>query len=370
MLIYFYSNIASKRTESGGGKSASTTLKYLKKYHDVEFFNNIKELKKIKKRPDMILHHNIIDMIEVYNISKKYKIPMTITVNNQVSCTSGTHIIPDNKFGIPYYKSNFYKSFLALYHEKYVRPFNEKLFAYITLPYRYYWLRKKRLNVLNKVAGVTVIGHNIKKFLEINGVKRKIHVCPSPIDDSFLKPINVKRKKNQILYISGGEPFKGIHVLIDAFKKLDREDVNLLIAGTIRKAHKINIKKYPKNIKFLGRIKEEELKKLYYESTFLVFPNLWFEAFSRGWAESIICGCPVLIFKNRGGPFDYFNNKNAYAVDTNMNELIHGMKEMLDNKKLRKKLTQSGLEYAKNNLIASVVIKRLMKIYKEFLDQK
>lgn len=367
MLIYIYSK-TSGRVGSGGGKSTFTTAKYLNlNNHKTYTLTSISALESSikKEKPNLILHHNITDMIKIYKICKKYNIPLIVTVNNLISCTSGTHIIQDNKFGKPYLKSNFYKSFLALYHEKYVRPFNEKLFAYITLPYRYY-LMNKRIEVLNKAAGVIAISHTLKKLLEINGVKKKIYVCPQPIDNLFLVDPNIKRKEKKILFVGGGEPFKGIYVLIEAFKKLNRKDINLLIAGEIRKAHKISIKKYPKNIKFLGQLKEEELKKLYYKSTFLVFPNLWFEAFGRGWAEALTCGCPVLAFRNRGGPADYLeHNKNTYLLNENMEELKKGLYVMIKDKKLREKLSKNGREFAKNNLIASVVVRKLIKIYEE-----
>ena len=97
MKIYIYSiTFKNLAEEGGGGKSTNITIKYLRKQgHHVFPFYSAKELKKkIKEeKPDLILHHNIVNMVKIYNISKKYKIPFIPTINGLFTCGKGTHIL-------------------------------------------------------------------------------------------------------------------------------------------------------------------------------------------------------------------------------------------------------------------------------------
>lgn len=101
---------------------------------------------------------------------------------------------------------------------------------------------------------------------------------------------------------------------------------------------------------------------------FLAFPSLWLEAFGRAWAEAACCACPTLAFKGRAGPYDYLkHNVNAYFADANYPSFIRAIKILLDDKSLRIKLGKNAKKFARNNLIASVAIRKLEKIYKEVL---
>jgi len=76
--------------------------------------------------------------------------------------------------------------------------------------------------------------------------------------------------------------------------------------------------------------------------------------------------CAILCVKNRGGPNDFLvPNKEALFVNENIEALKKGIVKLLDDDKFRKKIAINGYKYAKNNLVASVVVKRLDEIYKD-----
>ena len=372
--IYLYSTQDITQM-GGGGNSSSTTFKYLNKAgHHVTFFKSILEMEKalIKSKPDIILHHNIKDLDKVYPISKKLDIPLLSTINNLITCQTGVHIKYDSNFGVPCFKCSFFKGLVCQIKEKNVRPLNEKLSALFFYPLRYY-NRNQRIKLLNDINGIIAISPTLKKLLRINGVKNKIYVCNQPIDDDMLiKPQKrLHFDKKTIFYQGGGEPFKGIRVLIEAFIKLKQDDTKLLIAGDIRKENNLNIKliqhKYP-NIKFLGQVSVDDIKKYYYSSDIFVFPSLWFEAFGRGWAEAACCGKPIITFRGRGGSSDFLsNNVNALVIEPRMNDIVLAMDKLLNDGKLRNKLAKNVKEFAKQNLVASKVADKLTSIYDEVL---
>ncbi len=386
MNIYLYSNTIKL---PGGGTSTRITIEYLRKQgHKVYLFTNTEELKKSlaisvrnKSLPDLILHHNIINLEKIYNIASKYSVPLIATINNLITDVNGLHLEQDNDFGKIIHKPNIFKSFYLTLTQKRIHTKKNKILSIIFFMYRYL-RRHKRLQALKKAQGVIVTNSTLKKLLILYGVKRHIYVCPQPVDDNMLsKPTHNKYKasskylnpnyKHHILYVGGGEPFKGIHLLTKAFNALKRSDTELIIAGEIRKAHKINTKDYPKNIRFIGQVSDKELKVLYYSVDFLVFPSLWLEAFGRAWAEAACCACPTLAFKGRAGPYDYLkHNVNAYFSDDNYASFMRAIEILLDNKALKTKLGKNAKKFARTNLAASVLIKKLEKIYKEVLSGK
>jgi len=365
MKIYIYSiTFKNLAEEGGGGKSTNITIKYLRKQgHHVFPFYSAKELKKkIKEeKPDLILHHNIVNMVKIYNISKKYKIPFIPTINGLFTCGKGTHILY-SYYGIPCFKCSLTGIIRCTLkgHYKMPFPFFQLLKFLLTSPYRYYRI-KRRINVLNKSAAVIAIGKTLKKILQTNNVKNKIYVVPQPIDDDILKKPKIKEKERigeeekKILFTNGFDTTKGILPLLDAFSELNRDDTELIITGRIYPI--IKKIKPQKNVKILGEVSYEKLKKLYYSSDILAYPTLLFEPFGRAWAEGALTGLPIIAFKDRGGPADYPN----YLVNLDKEELKKEINILLDNKKTKNKMN----EISKKEFLADNVVKKLIKIYKE-----
>lgn len=359
----------------GGGNSSSTTFKYLEKAgHEVIFFKSFKKLEKSlsELKPDILLHHNIRGLDKVYELSQKFEVPLITTINNLVTCPTGDHIKYDNKFCVPCNHCDFFSGFLCQLKEKNVRNFQEKSLALLTYPLRYLH-RNKRLELLNKVDGVIAISPTLAKLLVKNGVKREVYMCQQPVDNELLVPPEslFTFDKKTIFYQGGGEPFKGVRVLIEAFNKLDDDSAELLIAGDVRPENNLDIGKICKqnlNIKFLGQVTPDEMKKYYYSTDIFIFPSLWLEGYGRGWAEAACCGKPIITFKGRGGSSDFLtDNVDALVINTTIKDLVSAMHKLLNDSNLRVKLGQSALSLAKQKLIASQVIKKLEIIYEKVL---
>ena len=190
MLIYLYSRNLGLR--GGGVISSLTTKKYVNLFgHECLSFTNINELRSaiIRKRPDLILHHNIVNMYSVLRISKKYKIPLIITVNGLITCGRGFHYMPDKSgFGKVCKRCSVYQMLkCSIIGEKGIK---DDLFLKIKkiLSVVYRWLKiKLRIYCLNKVDAIIAIDETLKKVLIRGGIRNKIYVCPQPIDDDFLK---------------------------------------------------------------------------------------------------------------------------------------------------------------------------------------
>lgn len=109
------------------------------------------------------------------------------------------------------------------------------------------------------------------------------------------------KKKNQVLFIGRLTKEKGVHVLIEAARKL--KDVDVLFAGTGEEEAALrNIIKQQKltHCQLLGFQDTVALDQLIQESQAVVVPSIWFENAPMVVYESLALGTPV-IASNRGG---------------------------------------------------------------------
>ena len=95
------------------------------------------------------------------------------------------------------------------------------------------------------------------------------------------------------LTVSSIDPRKNFSRLIEAFK--DIPEAKLYIVGSYNRvfSEKNNISGSTENIKFLGRVNDDELIRLYQTASCFIFPSIY-EGFGLPPLEAMACGCPVL----------------------------------------------------------------------------
>jgi glycosyltransferase involved in cell wall biosynthesis len=157
---------------------------------------------------------------------------------------------------------------------------------------------------------------------------------PNGVDTSTIaigNNLHALRKSKTILFVGRISPEKGIHVLIEAFKKIakDFKEARLLIVGpeaptpeeflvdisadpTVQGLRcfyrgesyaRILRKQVPnwlvERVNFLGAVGHTELPALYQEAAMLVNPSLS-ESFGMSVIEAMACGCPVVVAQTGG----------------------------------------------------------------------
>lgn len=143
----------------------------------------------------------------------------------------------------------------------------------------------------------------VRDTLEMAGFSsKKIEIVPFGADlpkdfreDDIRKRLSEKPLK---FIFSGAVNYrKGINFLLEAWDKLNLEDVELLICGRVYKSIKKEIKKYKNNnVKFLGFVDVKEYLK---KSHVFVFPTL-LEGSAKSVYEAMSYGLPVITTTNAG----------------------------------------------------------------------
>jgi len=162
-----------------------------------------------------------------------------------------------------------------------------------------------------KLANVVVapLSH-LKDRFELEGFDHPNFVLiPYGFEVDKLKNKNIERVKSDIirfLYIGSLIPYKGVHVLIQAFLKLPQSaKASLIIVGDISvdPPYSESLKRAAENddrIKFVGRVKYEKLLNIYSNTDVVVVPSLCYENAPRTISEAHSASIPV-IGANVGG---------------------------------------------------------------------
>lgn len=231
-------------------------------------------------RPDVI-HTNSLSGISfcLWKLAADRKIPVVHTLRDYSVCSpKGVFECPEN-VKIPY------KAFLQYYAKKgcawsefvpYVTAPSE--FTLKALLNRGYFSNAKSECVVNAVN------------VDLNEVKQNIQMRKEQ-----------SRKKKVILYAGRLLELKGVRLLIDTFRELNYEDVELRICGEgeLEAYVKENASK-DKRIIYCGQLSQQQLNEEYLKADFVVMPSLWDEPFGRIVIEANKHGAPVL-GSNRGG---------------------------------------------------------------------
>lgn len=131
------------------------------------------------------------------------------------------------------------------------------------------------------------VAQKIKKYYG-----REAAVINPPVDTDFFKPGG--QTGNYFLVVSRLVPYKRVDLAVEAFNQMGRP---LVIIGTGPEEKRLKKAAGP-NIKFLGRLTDEEILKYYQECQALVFPGE--EDFGLVPLEAHACGRPVIAFQKGG----------------------------------------------------------------------
>ncbi len=147
------------------------------------------------------------------------------------------------------------------------------------------------------------------------------------------------------------DPFKGTHLLIQAFKLVRREipDAKLLIIGKHTIPHYIaRLRKMAdESVIFTGEISDKQLSDCYAISSIYVTASLW-ESFNLPIVEAQATGKPVVAFNLASHPEVVEDGKTGILVPSrNVNALAKAIVALLKDPQLRQKMGQNAQKMAK-----------------------
>lgn len=192
-----------------------------------------------------------------------------------------------------------------------------------------------------------------------NYIKDRIKRCYNREAEVIYPPVNVKnfgianKTEDYFLIVSRLNAYKNIDLVIDAFNDLG---LNLKIVGSgpYRKTLECMVKN--KNIEFLGRLDDKDLKEIYSKCRAYIFPGR--EDFGITPVEAQASGRPVIAYADGGaletildgitGLFFKENSKSAF-IETVKRFLK--IEDTLDRNKIRENALRFGTDIFKKRII-------------------
>lgn len=155
------------------------------------------------------------------------------------------------------------------------------------------------------IANSKTVQTRIKKYYG-----RESEVIYPPVDTEFFRPhpnplLTKERAKGEVYFLTGSrlEPYKKIDLAVRAFNQLG---LRLKVVGTGTQEAELRMKnKESRNIEFLGRVSDAELRDLYNRAKAFVFPAV--EDAGIMVLESLSCGTPV-IGLDQGGTAEFIRD--------------------------------------------------------------
>ena len=196
------------------------------------------------------------------------------------------------------------------------------------------------------------------KFVENTFIENKVFKSKvinfGSYTDSFFSIENFKKSDEEfnVLFVGQLSIRKGLHYLIDGFKKFNHPKKKLHIVGSETKDKfffRDLIKKNDNdNIFVHGHINHRELNKFFNNSHVFVLPSLE-EGLATVILQASSSGCPVIVSKNTGAMELVNSNKCGYVIPIRDSQIIADKLTLLaDDKNLLNEFSNNALKFSEN----------------------
>ena len=225
------------------------------------------------------------------------------------------------------------------------------------------------VNTWNKMVDcyIALTEFSKEKFIEGGLSSIKIIVKPNFIPDLGIG----KGEGNFVLYVGRLSPEKGLHTLLEAWKKLGHI-ITLKIVGDGDLQSKVEqTAKNSTTIEYLGRQPLNKVYNLMGQAKALIFPSLWYEGLPRTIIEAFAAGTPV-IASNLGSMSSLIQHQRTglHFVSGNQQELIKQVNWMINNPERWKQMKiEARLEF-ESKYTAEKNYQQLIQIYSKLINKK
>ncbi len=206
----------------------------------------------------------------------------------------------------------------------------------------------------------------IKRFPEI---KEKCKVIYVGINRNIFKKKVEETKEKIITYSGRVVPEKGVHLLSNAFKNLQKKYKGIklyILGGGIGPNIPID---YLENfnhegIKMFGLLPRKEVAKILRQSSIFVYPVIWEEPFGLAPFEAMAVGIPTVVSNTESGYKEIINVSNGYYFNSNdEKDLERVLRNILSSKNSNEDICKNGINTIQNKLSWEKCIKNTLECF-------
>jgi glycosyltransferase involved in cell wall biosynthesis len=169
-------------------------------------------------------------------------------------------------------------------------------------------------------------------------IRQMPYFLPTPTPED--SPAETKPERPFFLFVGRLEKIKGVQNIIPVFQNQTKYD--LLIAGDGEyKNELVEQARNSANVKFLGRLDQKSLRKLYRAALAVIVPSICYETFGIIIIEAFSQKTPVIV-NDLGALPEVVEDSGGGFVYKNQEELLAAMNELAENPSLRDQLGENG----------------------------
>jgi glycosyltransferase involved in cell wall biosynthesis len=195
------------------------------------------------------------------------------------------------------------------------------------------------------------------------------YFLPGVMPDCRESPVSSRpHPRPYFLFVGRLTRLKGLDSVIPVFRRYP--DADLLIAGDGEERAALQLlAKNQSNVRFLGRVANEELQPYYEHAIGVLVPSLGYETFGIVIIESFRHGTPV-IARRQGSLTEIVEQSKGGLLFTTGDELISAMATLQGDRACRDTLALNGYRTCRTLWSEDVVIGRLLDLVQEGLDRR
>jgi glycosyltransferase involved in cell wall biosynthesis len=195
----------------------------------------------------------------------------------------------------------------------------------------------------------------------------RVALIPLGVDTAYFRPDTSKRGKKFIaLFVGQIGIRKGVHWLLEAWRRAELADAELLLAGPgddSDDAQKL-LSPAVSSVRYLGRVDDDRLLALYQSAHVLVLPSIA-EGGSNVLHEALACGLPVII-SNRVGCVVEHGREGLVTTAGDVDEIVEGLRLLYSDESRLRTMSQAARNTAEG-LDWTQYAKRLSRFYDHVL---
>jgi len=280
-------------------------------------------------RPDLVhVHHATCLTTEVVDASQERGVPVVFTLHDYwMGCPRGQRIRAD----LSYCPSIEVERCTSCYRETWPHWFPKEPDR--TFDHRVFGDYQARIrDVLDRTDALVTPSPFARRVFAREGIDpARIEVIECGLDaDAFRGIVRAPSSRFRVGFLGSVLPSKGVHILIEAFKRVGASDRSLDVHGPILDFHQDRTygerlhraaAGWEAQITFHGAYHPREAPRILAGLDALVVPSIWYETFSLVIREGFLAGVPV-IASNFGAM--------AEAIEDGRTGLLFGMGDSVD----------------------------------------
>lgn len=244
----------------------------------------------IREKIDIVHMHNTFPLIttSAYRAAHDAGALVVQTLHNFRLICPGALYLRDKKVCE---ECNRYGFYAAIKHSCYRKSKLQTAMAVFAMLYG----RKKHL--YEEVdAYIALTEFNKKKFeKEFPACRGKTYVKPNFIDGEYNEQDGNVKSTDSFVFIGRLSEEKGIEVLLDAFRRLPNQKLDMIGAGPMEGQIKnYLLSNHMENVILLGQMSRNDLMQHLATSKALIVPSIWYEGFPLTMIEAFSCGIPII----------------------------------------------------------------------------